>query len=234
MYWFIAEDRYYYSNEGLERLKSQFKLQKIYVLPTIDEVKGNIAENEVGFIAPYSPSSIGDNSNLKALFVTKYLPNKYGVLTSHEKIACVSDAQAMEERLGLSVIDSGYSLANIAGAQLLKNFTNNLIKAEKNGYRAKAILLAGIPGTGKTFFVKCFAGELKRKLVQLNLSLIMESNEPIYKLNTVFEYFDKRAKDAKAQGLTESYVILIDEIEKMIGNGSPGEKRMLGRLLTVM
>ncbi|ECK2550145.1 ATP-binding protein [Campylobacter jejuni] len=105
-----------------------------------------------------------------------------------------------------------------------------LIEAEKAGYKAKGIFLVGIPGTGKTFFPKCFAGELKRKLILLNLSQIMESEEPIQSLNRVFEFLHKRCFDYP----DEKFVILIDEIEKMIGNVSTKEKQMLGRLLTIL
>lgn len=58
----------------------------------------------------------------------------------------------------------------------------------------------------------------------------MEANEPIKKLNSIFEFLDKKNK----QNPKEKYVILIDEIEKMIGNASPKEKQMLGRLLTIL
>ncbi|EAH7567712.1 ATP-binding protein, partial [Campylobacter jejuni] len=134
------------------------------------------------------------------------------------------------EELKLSVIESPFTLNNIGGAKALKEFTMQLIEAEKAGYKAKGIFLVGIPGTGKTFFPKCFAGELKRKLILLNLSQIMESEEPIQSLNRVFEFLHKRCFDYP----DEKFVILIDEIEKMIGNVSTKEKQMLGRLLTIL
>lgn len=58
----------------------------------------------------------------------------------------------------------------------------------------------------------------------------MESAEPIIRLNSVFEYLSERYRMFP----DEKYVILIDEIEKMIGNASPIEKRVLGRMLTIL
>ncbi len=142
----------------------------------------------------------------------------------------MTEAQALELELGLSVIDSPFTLKDIGGATALKKYTAQLLKAEENGYQAKGVFLVGIPGTGKTFFPKCFAGELKRMLIALNLSQIMESDSPILKLNSIFEYLHQRAIDYPQ----EKFVILIDEIEKMIGNATAKEKQMLGRLLTIL
>lgn len=130
----------------------------------------------------------------------------------------------------MSVINSPFTLSDVGGAYALKEYVAQLQKAEQKGFRAKGIFLVGIPGTGKTFFPKCFAGELKRLLIQLNLSMIMESAEPIIRLNSVFEYLSERYRLFP----DEKYVILIDEIEKMIGNASPIEKRVLGRMLTIL
>lgn len=136
----------------------------------------------------------------------------------------------MENRLGLSVIDSPFTLQDIGGATALKTYTAQLLRAEQQGYKAKGVFLVGIPGTGKTFFPKCFSGESKRLLIALNLSQIMESDSPIDKLNSIFEYLHNRAKNYP----DDKFVILIDEIEKMIGNATAKEKQMLGRLLTIL
>ena len=71
----------------------------------------------------------------------------------------------MEEALGLSVIKSPFTLASVGGATALKKYTSELVEAEKHGFKAKGVFLVGIPGTGKTFFPKCFAGELGRLLI---------------------------------------------------------------------
>lgn len=223
MYWFVAEDSFYYSN--LKNLCKEYEQKNLIPIPKLEEIKNYISQESVSFIAPFYPPK-----NIQSLFVIKNLPNKYGVLTTQEYLAKVPESKALENRLGLSVIDSPFTLSDIGGATALKDYTALLVKAEKAGYKAKGIFLVGIPGTGKTFFPKCFAGELKRLLISLNLSQIMESEAPIEKLNSIFDYLQKRAIDYPQ----EKFVILIDEIEKMIGNATAKEKQMLGRLLTIL
>lgn len=223
MYYFIAEDIFYYQNLNL--LKKEYQLNDILVFPSHDDIKNNISVIGIAFIAPYYPAK-----EIRSLFVIIHLKNQYGILTTQEKEANMPESKALESRLGLSVIKSPFSLKNVGGANGLKEWTKELLKAEKKGFKAKAVFLVGVPGTGKTFFPKCFAGETKRLLIQLNLTLIMESEEPIYRLNRIFEYLTQRYLNHK----NEKYVILIDEIEKMIGNSEPTEKRMIGRLLTIL
>lgn len=222
MLWLFAEDNAYYSD--LDSLAKEYSLQEIYPLPSLEDVKSTMGSG-IGYIAPFLPPR-----EIYSLFAFKNLPNKFGVLTTQEKDMGISEARALENRLGLSVIDSPFTLKDIGGATALKKYTAQLVEAEKQGYKAKGIFLVGIPGTGKTFFPKCFAGELKRMLIALNLSQIMESDSPIEKLNTIFEYLHNRALNYP----NEKFVVLIDEIEKMIGNATAKEKQMLGRLLTVL
>lgn len=228
MIWCIAEDNFYYSNINAvetELYDVSTKIENIIVLPNERDIKRNIGKRNIAFLAPYAPPQ-----NIKQLFIIKNLPNKFGILTTQAKKANIPESKALEEKLGLSVIKSPFTLKDIGGATALKKYTAQLVEAEKQGYKAKGIFLVGIPGTGKTFFPKCFAGELNRMLIALNLSQIMESEAPIEKLNTIFEYLHNRAIDYP----NEKFVILIDEIEKMIGNATPREKQMLGRLLTIL
>lgn len=222
MFWYVAEDIAYYQN--LDELCQEQNL-KFIVLPSRQDISLNINANNIAFLAPYLPPQ-----EFYQLFAIKRLPNKYGILTTQEHLSKVSESRALESRLGLSVISSPFTLKDIGGATALKKYTAQLLKAEESGYKAKGIFLVGIPGTGKTFFPKCFAGELNRMLIALNLSQIMESDSPIDKLNSIFEYLHQRAIDYP----NEKFVILIDEIEKMIGNATAREKQMLGRLLTIL
>lgn len=223
MFWFVAEDIFYYQN--ITALCKKYSLKQIIMIPSADEIKDSLKSKSVAFIAPFYPPK-----DMNSLFIIKKLLNKYGVLTTQEYLAKIPESKALENRLGLSVINSPFTLKDIGGATALKKYTAQLLEAETQGYKAKGIFLVGIPGTGKTFFPKCFAGELKRMLISLNLSQIMESNAPIEKLNTIFEYLHQRAIDYPQ----EKFVILIDEIEKMIGNATAKEKQMLGRLLTIL
>ena len=225
--WLVTDDTYYYNNTPELATKHGIHTKDILVLPSDEEIKRKIESAPKGFIVLHT---LKPPKELKFFFVIRELPNKNGILTTQQANAKIAEAIALEERLGLSVIDSPFTLDDVGGAQGLKDYANNLVIAEQYGYRAKGVFLVGIPGTGKTFFPKCFAGQLKRPLVQLNISMIMEDTEPITKLNSIFKFLHNRQlnfPDAK-------YIILIDEIEKMIGNAAPEEKRMLGRLLTVL
>ncbi|EAK9878355.1 ATP-binding protein, partial [Campylobacter lari] len=234
-YWFIFRDSFYLLNK--DKLYSEIKKQilasfdekNIIEFPTKKEIrkllKENNQQNNIIVIANHEPYKKYEN-----LFVIKKIKNNFGVLTSQDKEKNITEEELLEKELGLSVIKSPFTLKDIGGAKKLKEYTELLIEAEKEGYKAKGIFLVGIPGTGKTFFPKCFAGELNRKLILLNLSQIMESDEPIQKLNEIFEFLHQKNIDYP----NEKYVILIDEIEKMIGNSSAKEKQMLGRLLTVL
>lgn len=221
MIWFIAEDAYYYSH--IEELENRYDI-KITTFPDTTDYK-NKTLSGIGFMAPYYPPK-----NTRSMFVIVVLENKYGILTSQEKKMDVPESIALENRLGLSVINSPFKLDDVGGAEALKEWTVQLQEAEKSGYRAKGVFLVGVPGTGKTYFPKCFAGQTGRLLIMLNLSMIMEAEEPISKLNQVFNYLSVRYD----QNPDEKYIILIDEIEKMIGNNEPIEKRIIGRLLTVL
>lgn len=233
-YWFLAKDAEYYKNFYatnclvMELLKLDEKgTHKIALLPDEKLIKDLLFYNETSVVISNELPPL----KYRNLFIIKNLPNKHGLLPSQAKIAGISEAQMLEIELGLSVIDSPFTLNDVGGAKPLKDFTKQLVNAEKHGYQAKGIFLVGIPGTGKTFFPKCFAGELKRKLIMLNLSQILESDEPIGKLNEIFEYLDNRCKYFP----NEKFVVLIDEIEKMIGSSvEPKQKQMLGRLLTVL
>lgn len=240
--YFIIKEAYYFKDrkllfDTLENVASSFLAKKderlIIFQPDEKEMKNLfftphfIKEEKKQIIII---STLPCPKTYESFFIIKSLPNLYGLLSSTQKAQGLSEEEALERELGLSAIESPFTLKDIGGAWALKTYTAQLIKAEEKAYRAKGIFLVGIPGTGKTFFPKCFAGELKRKLIALNLSQIMESDEPITKLNTIFEYLHQRKKDYPK----ESFVILIDEIEKMIGNASPKEKQMLGRLLTIL
>lgn len=223
--WLVSEDISYY--DELISLPANFPIFSAFSVD-IDELLKKYSNGEIkkfGILSPTKP-----DEKYKEFFIVKPLPNQYGILTTQQKLANIEESFALEQRIGLSVINSPFTLKDVGGAYALKEYVAQLQKAEEKGFRAKGVFLVGIPGTGKTFFPKCFAGELNRLLIQLNLSMIMESAEPIIRLNSVFEYLSERYRLFP----DEKYVILIDEIEKMIGNASPIEKRVLGRMLTIL
>jgi SpoVK/Ycf46/Vps4 family AAA+-type ATPase len=222
--WFIAEDQAYYSGSALaELIGDKNKIDNVIICPTVEEIRKGIMEGYDFIHTDYPPKEY------RKIFPIVHTDNKFGILTTQEKAINISENVALENRLGLSVVQSSFTMKDVGGAQGLKEFTKKLIKAEERGYKPKGVFLVGVPGTGKTYFPKCFAGETGRLLVMLNLAMIMEYSEPIIKLNEVFKYLDNRAKVAP----TEKYILLIDEIEKMLV-GSAKATNMLGRLLTVL
>ncbi len=223
MKWLLAEDIAYY--QSVDDLKEQYNLDNIVLFPTIDDIRTNISTQNIGYMSPALPPK-----EIRGLFVVVELENKFGVLTTQENEAKITEKQALEMRLGLSVIDSPFTLDDVAGGDRLKEWAELFLAAEKKGYRAKGIFLVGVPGTGKTFFPKCFAGHTNRLLIMLNLSLIIDTPEPIRTMDKVFEYLTRRYREKP----DEKYVILIDEIEKMIGNATAVERRVTGRLMTIL
>lgn len=210
--------------EKVEEIRKEYQLDKIILLPDIEDVRKNI-NSKVGFMAPYLPEQ-----KIRSLFVVKELENKHGVLTQQEKFYKVSEEKAIFDRLGLEARKPKLTFANIGGATRLKEWTKEVIAILRRGGNVKGAFLIGPTGSGKTNFVEAFAGELKRVLVMLNLPLIMEMENPIDRLRNVFIYLEKQS------ALGSKFVLLADEFEKMVDvkNGSPIQKQFLGQILTIL
>ena len=214
--WLYAKDNLYY--EEIYYIREKFRWLSVAAFPTEEEIREALKERRgVMFIAPYHCPD-----DFKNLIVEFEVGNFDGVLTSQEIELGVSRAKALQERLGISVIDSPYKLSDVGGADKLKEYVALLQKAEEQGFNPKGIFLVGIPGTGKTFFPTCLAGELNRPLIMLNLEVLKESGEPLNKLNQVFEFLNSQ---------NERMILLIDEIEKMIGDA---DDPLTGRLMTIL
>lgn len=79
-----------------------------------------------------------------------------------------------------------------------------------------------MPGTGKSFFAKCLAGQLDRYLIELNLTKFMKSDNSVILIEEFFDFFKTNPGD---------YIIWLDEIEKMF-TGTEESTQLLGTLLT--
>lgn len=222
--WIKTQDQFYYDYKTMfDMLSPEYgKLIDIVFYPQSEQIINDIKlrqKNDLKpiFVAPYDPPMI-----FKDHFIIKEFGNKFDILTSQEKAENFSATKMLEKRLGVSVINSNLSFKDLGGAKILKEWVSNLIKAEKQGYKPKGLFLVGIPGTGKTFFPNCLAGELKRPLIMLNLAQIKESAEPIATINRIFEYLDK---------IEQKQIILLDEVEKMVGNA---DDPVTGRIMTIL
>lgn len=95
----------------------------------------------------------------------------------------------------------------------------------------RAMLLAGVPGCGKSLAAKVTAAQLNRTLLRLDAGRLMGKYLGESEAN-----LDEALKTAEASA---PCVLLIDEMEKALASSSSGEgggttTRMLGRLLTWM
>ncbi len=220
MIWLQVEDIEYYTDNMVENFKKEYNKIKVIKFPNEKDIKENLNIDTL-FMAPYDVPS-----DFKYFIPQIKINSKFGALTTQEYNLGLSNAYALEKRLGINIVESTLTMNNIGGADELKKWTKDFVKASTKGYKAKAFMFAGVPGTGKTFFAKCFAGETNRKLVFLNLSDLLTRSEPIVELDKIHTYLNYFKED--------KFVILLDEVEKMIGNQSAQEKQILGAFLTLM
>lgn len=205
--WYIADDIEHYQEKG-----------DLIKFPSLDDIKKALQDN---LITSFISSSYPPKEFIR-YFIIEKLPNKKGLLTSQEAHNKIDESVVLQNQLGISVVKSENSFKDMAGAKPLKEWTKNFLVAEQKGYKSKGIFLVGIPGTGKTFFPQCLAGELERPLIILNLAFLKAKENPIQALNDIFEYLNTT---------NSKQIILIDEIEKMVGTG---EDPLTGRLMTIL
>lgn len=232
MRWYYAEDRKYYNEDYLKKFKR--KEADMLICPSdADLLQGLRSGRDIDVIAPYLPPS-----SLRNLFVFVELPNEYGILTSQEMEYLqelppeqreTQERKIIENKLGLKITKPNVSEDKVVGLRNVKRFVYQIENITEPKLKPKAVFLAGIPGTGKSFSAKYAASVLNRYLVEFNLTKIMESPNPAFLLHSIFSYLEKLS----SQGY--KFVLWIDEIEKMFASlESEEEKRLMGQLLTVL
>lgn len=225
MVYFVAEDEFYYSDQGTREILSKYpNIDNVIKWPDAEEIKKTVKGELAGtaFLAPYRPSRINGIDFSENLFFEEVeLPNKFGILTTGQKRLGLSNAEILEKRLGVDFIESTLTMANYGGATKLHEQVEIIRQKFRHKEATKGFLLTGVPGTGKSFFAKCLAGELGYLLVALNLSTFMEKSDTVQAINDFFKFF---------KHTPGKYIIWIDEIEKMF----TGEKsqQVIGALLT--
>lgn len=192
--------------------------KQLIPFPTREEIISELKKNlNSEFISTSLPPKEFEN-----FFIIKKLENSYGLLTKQQHEAKIEEHIILQQSLGISVVKSDLTFKDLAGAKKLKEWVAKFKIAEEKGYRSKGIFSVGLPGTGKTFFAQCLSGELNRPLVILNLAFLQAKENPIQELNNIFEYLNNT---------NSKQLILIDEIEKMVGTG---EDPLTGRLMTIL
>ena len=222
MLYLISEDEYYYTDKAHKAIKETYGVSQIIKFPTEKVLRESMMKpsGETCFLAPYPPSKLGeifaDNSFLEVV----RLKNKYGFLTTGQKRLGLDERTVLSEKLGVNIYEPKLTFKDYGGAEILTEALLLMEEKEKYGIQSKGFMVAGIPGTGKSYFAKCAAGQTGRKLVELNLSLFLEKEDGLQAVSDFFEFF----KSNRGR-----YILWIDEIEKMLV-GTKAEQ-MLGLLL---
>lgn len=223
MIYFVAEDNEHYSEENIQKLKEKYSLSEICIFPDMADVKSAISGGKkIGLIAPYTPSKLDARFDGTSFFEVIYLQNTYFPFTKDQIDLGIDQNQILSEKLGIKITTSKYSFKDYGGDTDILLSEAQLIELRFFlQLKTKGFFFVGIPGTGKTFFAKCFAGETNRKLVEFNFSKIKEFQNPMHKIETILNYF---------KTTPGRYVIWIDEIEKQFADETTTD--MLGVFLT--
>jgi hypothetical protein len=226
-------DSWYYEmanqdEEGCKKIKAKLNnpdwlqgIAKILPLPEAGDLRSFINDQKVAFLNP-------DDLPHSSLFVIKDLPNtEEGGIKNRQQCLYNEDINdALYNRFGLSVSYPSTNFSDLGGFDIPKKDILRTLDYVKKGYIQKNLsLFLGVSRSGKSFFAECLAGELNRRLIILDLGMIMCSPNPPRLLDQFFKYLET----------IDSYVLLIDEIEKAADPDSGVEtaKVMIGKLLTI-
>lgn len=223
--YFYAEDEKHYTDVGIAKIIKAYKITKIVKCFNEEDVELQMMESfstgiDVNIIVPlyYHKIIVKYFSLIKVV----RLPNKNGILTSQDMKFKIKAEEKLRLKLNSSISKPTVNFSHYGGAKDLVEETETINNLFKLGLPVKGIFLAGIPGTGKSFFAKCLAGQLGRFLIELNLTKFMKSDNSIILIEEFFDFFKTNQGD---------YIIWLDEIEKMF-TGSEESTQLLGTLLT--
>lgn len=196
-------------------------IKTVLPLPDNDALSTYINNDSVAFLHP-------ERLPYQTLFVIKDLPNTYeGGIKSKQQFLYSEDInQALYNRFGMSVSNPSVTFDDLGGFHKPKTDVLRTLENVRKGFVQKNLsMFLGVSRSGKSFFAECLAGELKRRLIILDLGMIMCDKNPSLALDTFFKYLES----------IDSYVLLIDEIEKAADpdSGSDMAKVMIGKLLTI-
>lgn len=232
MIYFKAEDEYWYSEDGKKELLKKYNLSTNLLFAKSEKQIMKIYEDglvaQTSFIGPYLPKQI--SPLFRDIFDVIHIENKYGILTTEQFKRGISPVDVLKNKLDVKVSKPSLTFENYAineenlELKLMIDRLKNIEARKMCGIVSKGFFLTGVPGTGKTYFAKCLAGELDRSLVELNLSVFINAADTFGLLEQFFSFF------ATSKG---KYILLIDEIEKMF-NDSGKARQVLGYLLTML
>lgn len=226
MLWLYAEDAEYYQREFLDSLRR--KWGAVLVCPSEAEVKEQIRKGESFVcIAPYLPPE-----NFRSFFAFKELPNSRGMWTSQDTKLIEEEGSnefdLLEKKTGFRIYKPDLEGKKLIGVGGIRRYIRSVKELVDRKLRPKGILLVGLPGTGKSFSAKVAAHELGAYLVEFNISRLLEMENPVFFLHSLFSYLEKASQSG------QRFILWIDEIEKMFVGTDRKEKQVFGQLLTIM
>lgn len=233
MIYIQASDTYFLTARGKEELIKTYKLETLelkLVSKEEDIIEILNDENKVDntfFLSYLLPEQISPKF-LNAFELIK-APKKFNIITAQQQRLGYTDMTHILEEYHCSVEEPSLTLDEYIispNSFTFKQIKQDFINADMRrfvGLQSFSLFLAGAPGMGKTYLSTCGAGTLKRSILTLNLSFYMNEPNPLEKLGSFFKWF----KSIKS----EQYVLLIDEIDKMIVD-DPKSKQVTGFLLT--
>lgn len=224
MIYFYAEDEGYYGDREKEKLISSYpNLKDVLAIPTENELQDLLRRDfsNTCILAPYLPERISPRFKDSAFFDVIYLPNKFGALTTGQKQIGLTEEEVIMKRLGVLTEKPQLSSFSFIGIGELQEQIKLVALKFEHEIKTKGFLLAGMPGTGKSYYAKYLAAILGYTLVSLNLSEFMEKPNTIQLINEFFAYFE----NTKGR-----FLLWIDEIEKMFHG--PKSQQVMGVMLT--
>lgn len=209
-----------FSNKELSESIKEKEIVAIYDKESLVDLlkKGSFKK---AIISPFEPSTF----NMATSFFGVYkVENSEGILTLSEKEVGLKPYKKLNDALGLTVEESSLNFTDGNQDERLVEVARLLSLKLMLGEIPDAVFLAGIMGTGKSYFAQCLAGETSRLLVSFNLAKIMNDPNPVDKFDKVVDYL----------ATTESkYLLWIDEIDKIF-NGSPESEHIKNKFLTFL
>jgi len=227
-----SSDAWYYEqalqNGGVEAIRIKLgapnwfdKIERIVPMPSVGDLGKYINDLSVCFLHPgdLEPAS---------LFVLKQLPNteEEGVKSKQQALYDEDINDALYNRFGMTVSNPPLNFSDLGGFEAPKREMLKRIDFVGRGFIQKNLsMFLGVSRSGKSFFAECLAGELGRRLIILDLGMIMCDSNPPRLLDSFFKYLETIG----------NYVLLIDEIEKAADpeSSSSMAKVMIGKLLTI-
>ena len=227
-----------YKWEITKNISDYKKVEKGYIIvPDREEIRKLIkSKTEFNVIAPYEPPKefkdifIVINKDKKVLSEQeeKYLKEeakKKAKTKEEEKIIYEHlKKRRIEEKTGIKIYKPSLKLSDLGGLNAVKDLANTLRNIKPfTLFFPKGILLVGIPGTGKSYSVKALAGELNRYLIEIDLTALLESDNPIADLEKILNTIEEMELEC---------ILWVDEFEKPLSD--PKGVKLVGKLLTIL